>query len=129
MNQTRILQWSLIVLLVGIVIGIGESCGRPVPTRIKEIGPPTKTIPLDPSDRSTGVPLNQIMTWMAAKRATSYDIYFGKENPPAFRANTTSTSCNPGALDYLTTYYWRIDAKNDRGTTQGNVRIFTTVGR
>ena len=31
------------------------------------------------------------------------------------------------SLDYSTTYYWRIDAKNSDGTTTGDVWYFTTA--
>ena len=33
---------------------------------------------------------------------------------------------DPGALDFDTTYYWRVDEKNLTGTTTGTVWSFTT---
>lgn len=116
---------GIFILLLGIMLLSGVSC-RPGTPPVKEVGPPTIAFPLEPVDRAMGVPLNPTLTWMAAKRATSYDICFGTTNPPPFRSNAASTSCNPGTLEPLTTYYWRIDAVNEHGKKQGDIRIFTT---
>lgn len=32
-----------------------------------------------------------------------------------------------GILDYYTSYYWRVDATNEYGTTEGDVWGFTTI--
>jgi hypothetical protein len=40
--------------------------------------------------------------------------------------NQAGTSYDPGALNYFTTYYWRIDAKNPGGTTTGDEWSFST---
>jgi hypothetical protein len=57
-------------------------------------------------------------------------VYFGTDSTPdsgELKGNQTSFSYNPGTLDYSTTYYWRIDAKNSDGTTTGDVWYFTTA--
>jgi len=69
-------------------------------------------------------------TWQDGGGATSYDIYYGTNPNPGsseYRGNTALTSYGLGnRLEYNTTYYWRIDAKNRAGTTMGNVWRFTT---
>lgn len=52
--------------------------------------------------------------------ATSYDIYFGTAASPPFVSNTTSTSWSPGLLSGLTTYYWKVVAKNAAGDAVGS---------
>ena len=78
---------------------------------------------------ATGV-INQSVTttlsWGGAAGATSYDVYFGTSNPPASQGTQSGTTFNPGTLSASTTYYWRINAKNSAGTTQGTVWSFTT---
>ncbi len=47
-------------------------------------------------------------------------------NKRIFKGNQTTTTFDPGTLDYATTYYWRIDEINTIGTTTGTVWSFTT---
>ena len=50
----------------------------------------------------------------------NYTYFKGKvSNPYIFNSN----------LEYLTKYYWRVDSKNDRGITKGDVWSFTTCER
>jgi len=59
----------------------------------------------------------------------SFDVYFGPINPPQkVSANQTAHSYSLPPLTYDTTYYWRIVAWDDMGTsTQGPLWSFTTV--
>jgi hypothetical protein len=68
------------------------------------------------------------LSWSAAAGATSYNVYFGKAGPGVFQGNQTQTNFDPGGLDVLTAYYWRIDSVNAAGTTVGVVWTFTTGG-
>ena len=128
MDKKHVVIWGTALVCLGAMILSIPACDvrRKAPVT-KEVGPPARPIPYEPSDRSTGGSVTTLLKWMTAKRATSYDIYFGKTNPPPFVADTDSTSCDPGLLEYSTTYYWRIDAKNDHGTTEGPIYIFTTL--
>jgi hypothetical protein len=67
-------------------------------------------------------------SWDAASGATSYQVYSGYSNPPAYWTTTTTNSVSWGGstLPYNTTCYWRIDAVNAAGTTSGTVWKFTT---
>ena len=95
-----------------------------------------------PSNQATGVTVDApLLSWAASPRATSYDLYWGTTKDLAADAdlgtpiNTSETAVplrRPGAtatdrrLADNTTYYWRVDAKNDAGVTRGNVWSFTT---
>jgi hypothetical protein len=67
------------------------------------------------------------LSWERSTGAYSYDVYMGETNPPEFRANIASTAWSPGTAKYFTRYYWRIDARNSVGVTQGDVRAFMTA--
>ncbi len=94
--------------------------------------PPAQPFGETPSDGATGVSINADLGWSCTDPegdALTYDVYFGTANPPAtIIANDQSgTTCDPGLLQYSTTYYWRVDATDANGaTTQGTVWSFTT---
>ncbi len=84
----------------------------------------------NPSPTGTGVGINADLSWTAGTNATSHDVYFGTDSTPdagEFQDNQPGTTFEPGTLDYDTTYYWRIDEKNEVGTTTGIVWSFTTA--
>ncbi len=81
----------------------------------------------NPADGATGVNTTAELSWMAGRGATSHDVYFGTSNPPPFIRNQPNTIYDPGTMDYLTTYYWRIDEVNTYGTIRGAVWSFTTI--
>ncbi|MBI4711760.1 MAG: Ig-like domain-containing protein, partial [Planctomycetes bacterium] len=81
----------------------------------------------NPTDKATNIPITQELSWAPASGATSYDVYLGTTSPGTFKGNQAGTSYNPSALSYSTPYYWRIDSKNDTGTTPGVVWSFTTA--
>jgi len=83
-----------------------------------------------PTNGAIGQSINTDISWSNGGGATSYDVYFGTDSTPdsgEFKGNQTGTSYDPGTLNYNTTYYWRIDAKNSTGTTTGYVWHFTTA--
>ena len=95
-----------------------------------------------PPNNAVNVPINAWLTWAPANGTTLYDVYFGDVNPPEFRTTITPTNIiitstpnaywyrlryNPGLLNYDTTYYWRIDPKNESEITTGDIWKFTTV--
>lgn len=99
-------------------------------TTIKLLPPPPAILPV-PSNNAQYVRVNTELSWASALNVTSYDVYFGTNNPPDFKANVLKTlfrtRYNPGPLNYGTTYYWQVDAKNDAGTVTGTVWTFTTL--
>jgi len=92
--------------------------------------PPGKATNPSPSHQATGVSLTADLSWTAGSGATSHDVYFGTDSTPdagEFKGNQAGTTYEPGALTESITYYWRIDEKNQYGTTTGDVWNFTTT--
>ncbi len=82
-----------------------------------------------PFNTQVHVSINAHLSWTAGEGATSHDVYFGTDSTPdagEFIQNQTGTTYDPGTMNYETTYYWRIDEKNDDGTTIGDIWSFTT---
>ena len=90
-------------------------------------GPPPKATNPSPADQAAGVSVTVNLSWAAASGATSYNVYFGTTSPPAFQGNQTETTFDPGTMEPLTVYFWRIDPVNDSGTTTGDLWSFTTA--
>jgi hypothetical protein len=82
----------------------------------------------NPASGSTNASTIVDLSWTAGSDATSHDFYFGTSNPPLFVQNQNSTSYDPGTISESTTYFWRIDEKNDKGITEGTVWSFKTAG-
>ncbi|MFC2116367.1 sulfatase-like hydrolase/transferase [Bacteroidota bacterium] len=67
------------------------------------------------------------LEWTSEAGAESHDVYFGTSNPPPFIGSQGGNSYDPGVIQPGTTYYWKIDEKNDYGTTTGIIWEFETV--
>jgi len=92
---------------------------------------PSKAINLSPANGATNQPIDAIVRWRNGGGATSYRVYFGTDATPdetEYKGgrDDDNTSFEPGTLNYNTTYYWRIDAENSSGATEGDVWRFTT---
>ena len=81
----------------------------------------------NPPDGATEVSRTLDLNWTAGVGAASHDVYIGWSDPPPFRCNQTDTRFQGGMLAPGTTYYWRIDERNEWGTTEGPVWSFTTT--
>jgi len=91
--------------------------------------PPGQASSPSPANSATGVSMAANLSWTAGSGATSHDVYFGTDSTPdsgEFQGNQPSTSFDPGTMDGVTTYYWRIDEVNAAATTTGTVWNFTT---
>jgi hypothetical protein len=88
--------------------------------------PPGPASAPSPANGATGVSWSLSLAWRAGSEAASHDVYFGTSSPPPFVGNQTVTTFDPGQLDKLQTYYWRIDELNAHGTTTGIEWSFTT---
>jgi hypothetical protein len=82
-----------------------------------------------PSNGSSNVGINQLVSWVAGPLADSYDVYLGTSSnlAGADKVNQSGTSFNPDTLFHDTTYYWRVDGVNGNGTTPGITWSFTTA--
>ena len=97
--------------------------------RFTTLGPPMQAgspMPFN-GDTSVDATVTTTLNWAAADGATSYDVFFGTTMTPASQGNQTTRSFNPGTLTAGTTYFWRIDAVNEAGTTTGVLWSFTTM--
>ncbi|MEN6384909.1 MAG: LamG domain-containing protein, partial [Phycisphaerales bacterium] len=92
------------------------------------------TLPV-PADGQIDVDVNQVLSWIPGSGANSHDVYFGTSFEaineantlsPEFKGNVSSTSFDPVDLSVNTTYYWRIDERNNYSVNKGEVWNFKT---
>jgi hypothetical protein len=91
---------------------------------------------LIPGEGYKGVDPNGVLRWTASCIGLSHDVYLGTNlndvnnatDPDVLpgRGNQAETTYNPGGLEQLATYYWRIDEVTSGGTNKGKVHSFTT---
>jgi hypothetical protein len=100
-------------------------------TRIQQLAdansPATSPIP---NDGATEVSIDSALNWQPGiGAALSYDVYFDTNNPPTtlIADDIPDATCNPGPLDFNTTYYWQVDKNTTAGTKTGDVWSFSTV--
>jgi hypothetical protein len=84
-----------------------------------------------PADGSVDQPVQIILSWNAAARASSYRLQVSKNGgftAIVFDNSTLSGTSQQLVLAHDSTYYWRVRAKNDGGlSAYSNTRSFTTV--
>ncbi|MBN2180850.1 MAG: LamG domain-containing protein [Sedimentisphaerales bacterium] len=92
-----------------------------------------------PSDRENYVNPDVELEWGPGAEATRHDIYIGnnfEEVNNATRAShanvqlkmfNSTTTYDPGTLEYGTTYYWRVDGSKGATMWKGDVWSFTTI--
>jgi uncharacterized delta-60 repeat protein len=85
-----------------------------------------------PSNTAEGVITLPLLSWSGgdpdANDSVVYDIYFGTDpNPPLVQSNLETTYFVSSALNYSTTYYWQIVARDQEGAESSSpVWSFTT---
>jgi chitodextrinase/pimeloyl-ACP methyl ester carboxylesterase len=92
-------------------------------------GAPGQATNPTPANRARGVSVTTDLSWTAGSGANSHDVYFGTVSPGTYRGDQTEMTYDTGTMANNTTYYWRIDEKNDGDTITGNVWSFTTESR
>lgn len=99
-------------------------------TPLSAAEPPTAPNLLAPADQETLTTVTPTFTWDASLEANGYhlqvstDSGFGAGVLDHFTSATSLALATP--LDYSTTYYWRVQATNNLGTTNSVTRSFTT---
>jgi len=88
--------------------------------------PPQQVSEPDPADEYIAAHTTTDLFWKAGIGALSHDLYFGTTNPPSFVENLAVNSYTPEQLAANTTYYWRVDEKNDSGSQEGEIWSFKT---
>lgn len=84
----------------------------------------------NPTDGAANVGVDSDLSWTTGSDTTSHDVYFGINPTPGvaeFQGNQTGATFDPGTMDYVTTYYWRIDEIGPGGVTEGIVWSFITI--
>jgi hypothetical protein len=88
-----------------------------------------------PADKANDAAQSPTLTWLPGQGATKHQVFFGDSLDAVTQgaAGTdkgtlalAETSFAPGALEGLTTYYWRVDEILTSGTKTGLVWSFTT---
>ncbi|MFI5238043.1 MAG: hypothetical protein ACHQLA_08900, partial [Ignavibacteriales bacterium] len=95
-------------------------------TTFEWFSPPGMASNPSPENGDTLLVRNPTLGWTPGNGTASNDIYLSTTNPPSFLTNTISNSFQTEILNSNTTYYWRIDCKNQYYTTEGEVWSFTT---
>jgi hypothetical protein len=94
--------------------------------------PPYQPSSPNPANGATNVPVNSDLSWTGGDPnpgdTVTYDVYFGTSStPPKVGFNQSAVSYDPGTLNYLTTYYWKIIAWDSYGeSTAGSLWVFST---
>ncbi len=94
-------------------------------------------VPSDPAPEDSAVHVNPVanLSWTGGDPQffddAEYDVYFGDADPPALVSTGQSGSnYDPGTMEFGTTYYWQIVARdNAENTAIGPVWNFTTARR
>ena len=94
--------------------------------------PPNTPSNPDPEDGETDVEVTTDVSWTCSDPDgddLEYDVYFGDYSPPpqVSTGQTATTYDPPGDLEFGTTYYWKILARDVHGAeTEGPIWDFTT---
>lgn len=96
--------------------------------------PPDVPTVVSPSNHTTGVdPNTVVLSWNGndsdLENTVSYDVYFGETTAVTLlRSGLSETTLTITALNSLTTYYWKVVARdNMNATTESEVWDFTTA--
>jgi len=87
----------------------------------------------NPSNGTTDVSTNANLSWVGGDPnpgdIVTYDVYFGTVTPPPQVAvGQSGTTYDPGVMQSLTTYYWKVVAWDNHGaSTAGPIWHFTTA--
>lgn len=90
---------------------------------------PNPALLVSPSDSAQGVPALAKLVWTSGggSAATEYDVYFGTDANPSLVGTVDTTMWDTPILEYSTTYYWNVVAKNDAGSAEASPTYSFTV--
>lgn len=128
---------GLFVVTLGVVMIIAlVGCFAPQQDQNDQLpvnNPPSKPFNPSPAHEATGVSRATKLSWECSDPdgdTLTYDVYLVKgpfELTCVASGCTTTTYDPPTILDPLSTYYWKVVAKDGRGkVTEGDVWSFTT---
>ncbi len=85
-----------------------------------------------PANQATGIGIDLDVSWTGGISQCNgltaiYDVYFGTAStPPLAQANVSVQTWDPGTLTKGVTYYWRVVARDENGTTSSATWRFQT---
>ncbi len=85
-----------------------------------------------PADMAQLIDVDTDLTWDFGANTTSYDVFFGEDNPPMTKVvDDVSTgggmgTYDPGTMTAGTTYYWYVVDRNTQNEIAGPVWSFST---
>jgi hypothetical protein len=92
--------------------------------------PPKKAYIPVPADGEEFVNPNGILSWTAGWGAATHSVYFGDDYETVLNATggaaQVGTTYDPGKLEFMKTYYWRVDEFDGTDTYTGDVWSFMT---
>lgn len=95
-------------------------------TRPEFYSPPAATANPSPADMATDVPLTTDLAWVADENAQGHYVFFGVNSSPPYLTTEAGNSTDPGALEYATTYFWRVVSYNSAGNSSCSEWLFVT---
>jgi len=114
-NTTELNDWGSLEITD---FGIRETCGPPCP-----VGQPANP---NPANGAVDVDINiGSISWDNDPNATYIEVYF--EGTMIYSGAPVSTVTIP-SLNYLTTYFWKVNEANDTCTVFGPIWTFKTMG-
>lgn len=99
--------------------------------QVYEPSPEPSAVALNaPEDQSIDISLSPTLKWSVGPGVSpdSFDVYFGTDPNPAISGTVSTTEWTTPELEYSTTYYWYIIAKNEEGSSGASaIWSFTTM--
>jgi hypothetical protein len=96
--------------------------------------PPDTPSSPSPAAGATDQDVSEDLRWVGGDPdgdTVTYDVYFEANDPTPddlICDDVGTTACDPGALSYLTQYFWKVIARDEHGaTTEGPVWQFITL--
>ncbi len=92
--------------------------------------PPNAATNPTPTSGSTTIGIPAMLKWNNGGGASSYTVFIGTNNGAPWNLVNGQTTSTPyisvSGLNYLSTYYWRVDSHNANGDATGTIWSFTT---
>ena len=102
-------------------------------TESKPNNPPNTPSNPSPTNGATNVLLTATLSWAGGDPdgdLVTYDVYFGtSSSPPQLVSNQSEITYDPGTMQILTTYYWKIIAWDNHGANTTNLTWNLTTRR
>ncbi len=103
-----------------------------IPVYVEEIiSAPSAPILASPSNGTTGISISPNLSWDVSTEAISYRLQVSKDSfftMIVYEDSTITTTSKQVALENGTTYFWKVNAKNEGGTSgYSSTWNFTTI--